>query len=396
MSTETPAISTPPSSHQPTDLPSPKLEIMDDQGPSPMTMLTFFKGPSRNKLAENPVRKSICFGLVSHHPSQQPQPNRHADRPRVVTNWKSESETQREILNSLEQPVFSPTMSHNRSSSSHSHPTDQRIEPLNLKSIPAEVLLPFNERENEIVELLAEPQNLGLYKRLKDRLLQAESWPKFEKGLLRASREEIGDREWIVAIRALIEPLDDHLWVSFRGLIGADGLDDQESKPAKEEDWHVQPFKVRRSSIRSTDGRRRMDSHHSRSISSDSSLSGVGTLESDMEDSFSMVSQSPRARMDSIKEHDFLESELDDPEAPGCDSPGMIPQTGSDSGDDQADDSHVLALKILDGPSDPIPSSSDPKGDVKHAYCLLPHGLKYSFGQVVDHGLGLQSLNVPA
>lgn len=362
-----------------------------------MTMLTFFKGPSRNKQAENPVRKSICFGLVSHHPSQQPQPNRHADRPRVVTNWKSESETQREILNSLEQPVFSPTMIHNRSSSCHSHPADQRIEPLNLKSIPAEVLLPFNERENEIVELLAEPQNQGLYKRLNDRLLQAESWSKFEKEFLRASRAEIGDREWITAIRALIEPLDDHLWVSFRGLIGADGLDDQESRPPTEEGWHVQPFKVRRSSIRSTDGRRRMDSHHSRSFSSDSSsLSGFGTLESEPEDSISMVSQSPRTRMDSIKEHDFLESELDDPEAPAFDCPSMILQTGSDSSDDQADDSHVLALKILDGPSDPHPSSSDSNSHVKHACCLLPHGLKYSFGQVLDHGLGFQSLNVPA
>ncbi|WAR60951.1 hypothetical protein PtB15_13B202 [Puccinia triticina] len=381
MSSGTPAISTPPSSDQPTDLPSPNLEF-SSQGPSPMTMLTFFKGPSRNKKTENPVRKSICFGFVSNNPAQQQPPTRNADRPRVVTNWKSESETQREIAHSLDQPVFS---SINRFSCPQ---TGERIEPLNLKSIPAEVLLPFGQRESEIFELLAERQNVGLYNRLKDRL-QADDWSKFENDLLRASRSEMGDQEWIMAIRALIEPLDNNLWVSFRGLIGADGLDHQEtSNVAMEHDWHVQPFKVRRSSFRSADGRRRRDSQHGRSFSESSLSGGFAGGESDL-DSISVISQSPRARMESIKEQEGLEAE--DSSVPFDNCPML--QTCSDSGDDEPDESHVLALKILDGPSDPHPSI-DTSG--KNAYCLLPHGLKYSFGQVIDHGLGLQSLNLPA
>jgi len=346
-----------------------------------MTTLTFFKGPSRQKQAENPVRKSICFGFLSNKATQHEQLKRSADRPRVVTNWKSASETQREIANSLDQAALSPI---HRFSCSQ---TGERIEPLTLRSIPAEVLLPFGQRESEICELLTEKQNVGLYNRLKDRL-ESDFFAKFENQLLRASRSEMGDREWIMAIRALIQPLDDNLWVSFRGLIGADGLDnEQDTNTAVEHGWHVQPFKVRRSSFRSTESRRRTDpSVHSRSFS-EPSLSGHGG-ESDL-DSVSVVSQSPRVWMESIKEQEGLEVET----APLEDCPVL--QNGSDSGDEEPDDSHVLTLKILDGPSAHHPVLSN-EGSIKNSCCFLPHGLKYSFGQVLEHGLGLRSLNVPA
>ncbi|KAH9444974.1 hypothetical protein MJO28_012954 [Puccinia striiformis f. sp. tritici] len=377
MSTGTPAISTPPLSNKHTVLPSPNPES-NDQCPSPMTMLAFFKGPSPKKKEENPIRKSICFGFVSNQ--QQEQPTRNADRPRVITNWKSESETQREIANSLDQPSSSP-INYNRFRSPHK--SEERIEPLNLKSIPAEVLLPFGQREKEIFELLAEKQNVNLYNRLKDRL-QAK-WAKFESEILGASRLVIGDQEWIMTIRALIEPLDDNLWVSFRGLIGADGLDRQDTQPTIEHDWHVQPVKLRRSSFRSTDNpaghHRPSDRRHSRSLSDSSLLSGLGS-ESDL-DAISAISLSPRARMDSIKEQEGSEGEN-----LGVLSDCPMLQNSSDTDDDEPDRNHVLALKILDDPH-PTTLKNDP-----NASCLLSHGLKYSFGQVVAHGLGLQSSKV--
>ncbi|KNZ61724.1 hypothetical protein VP01_1367g10 [Puccinia sorghi] len=381
MSSSTTVISTPPSSsNRLTELPSPVCFPdlpPSDHGPSPMTTLTFFKGPSRQTQAENLVRKSICFGFLSN-PQQL---KRSADRPRVVTNWKSESETQREIANSLDQPALAPI--HRFSSCSQ---TGERIEPLNLKSIPAEVLLPFNQRETEICELLTEKQNVGLYNRLKDRL--GSNFAKLENDLLRASRSEMGDREWIMAIRALIQPLDDNLWVSFRGLMGADGLDnEQDTNAALEHGWHVQPFKVRRSSFRSTESRRRTDpSVHNRSFS-EPSLSVYGG-ESDL-DSISVVSQSPRVRMESIQEQEGLEVEASTAPLEEC----PVLQNGSDSDDEEPDDSHVLAIKILDGPSAVRPVLSN-EGNTENSCCFLPHGLKYSFGQVLEHGLGLRFLNV--
>ncbi|PLW13046.1 hypothetical protein PCANC_19322 [Puccinia coronata f. sp. avenae] len=414
------AIPSPPASTSPTEPPCSTMDFSHpDPAQCPLTMLTFFKGPTRQKQTDqNHIRQSISFGFVSnkpHQPQQQQQQQQHgggvssADRPRVVTNWKSESETHREISISLDQPPLTPSPGSHRFSCS-SHHRGERIEPLHLKPIPSEVLLPFDRRETEFMTLLTEPQNVGLYNRLKD--CMKSDLPVFEAEVLRASRSAMGDREWILAIRGAVTLRDNTLWVSLRGLMGADGLDTVESEMGAGDQiqiqmmkmmehgsgWHVQPHKIRRrASMRSNgpDTRRRtlFNPPHSRSFSEPSLFSGF-SADSDL-DSISVISQSPRTRMASIKEHDALEGDENLPnnnEHEAFHSPSST-QLFPESGDDQPDENHILALKILDAPVAESLLLEQENSTQKYPCPFLPHGLKYSFGKVVESGLGLQSLN---
>lgn len=351
---------------------------LNDTSPEPITMLTLLKGPPEKKALEQNVRQWFCFGLNNsndHHPSRQ------ADKPRLVTNWKTETETRKQIANSLDSPPPSINQF------SFPDPTES-AEPLNLRSISNEVLLPFGEREKEILELLHEDRNVDLYHCLTQIL--GPRWPQFEAEVLTLSRSVMSDQDWIKAIRESIEPLDLTLWIRWRGMIGADSLD-QEAEKSIQQDWLIQPVKVRRSSTRSSERCRRVGGPPDRRRR-DSFISVFG--DSDQESVISVASHSPITMMESIQEQEVFELDHDSPaseqQSPSnlkSGSPSCPPSSDSDS--DEPDKNHAIAFKILERS---ISLNSDSL-ESDHQSCPS-HGLKYSFGQVDQKGLGLQSSEV--
>ncbi|KAI8459721.1 hypothetical protein BY996DRAFT_6409974 [Phakopsora pachyrhizi] len=399
------------------------------------TVLTLMKIPSDDNQSKNEHQNKLrefCFPL---QPGFCPRPGdnsgkvqaKNVHRPRVVTKVKSTYQTKHELA---EMDVYDSSWSGDypddgiRSSCSAS---TKSPESLGFHRVEDDVWLPFEFRETEVLALIESDCN----RQLKNRLVNSlgdDGWVSVREGLLKSPRSAIGDRAWLGQLKALIWPLDQLLWISLSGLLGADqvdrpilnlgGSDCFEEKDGFGEgtdhcmspDWSIQTIRVK-GLIKPT--RTQSFSHDQKpwrhSISSQPnerhrslqlSLSGSSGFDLEKEPCNKTCRISPKK----ILMESIIEAETSEEEAAtypvACLSkkeegikndhkPRVV------EGEEEGLYPCLVGLKIVDHPQPEsyLESSKDEmskESETSHDSCKS--GLRYSFGSFKLSGLGLQNV----
>lgn len=376
------------------------------------TVLTIMRAPPQ-KMNESTdylnqsLRQSLCFPLSSKSENLSPtsfdQPPLH--RPRLITELKSGHQIEQDLLSSSDSYSPPTEMLQKPTTTYHSktvQPTTNRLDPIGLEAIEDQnILLPFHNRPSDLMELINQPLNAPLRKKLQT-VLGDQEWSQLEGQLTSLSREELCDRGYIRLIRDLVKPLDESVWVELLGLLGVDDLDEEKMKSNSDRSsWSIEPIRVgcgralRRASMVSSSSS--TSSTPSSPCTPHSARFSLSPFNSTTHHQFRRSSQSEpwdsepspltgsfpspkRPLMACIREDEQLSTA--DLECP------IEPDEEADEEDSegfQGCGTHGhLGFRIVEHP----PCRSIPQSPSKNHY----HGLKYSFGEVSGNGLGLQSI----
>lgn len=116
-----------------------------------------------------------------------------------------------------------------------SHQSLDEYEPVEFHPLEDDVMLPFDDRPDEVASLIAAERNRGLFKLLELALPSTSSstaepsewsYADLVKYLTKTTREAASDKVWVATIRQAVQTRSEPLWEKLKGLLGIDEDDD--------------------------------------------------------------------------------------------------------------------------------------------------------------------------